>query len=187
MVFDFDILGDITKDGLQKIEVIAFIAPQVEIEKLQNIFSKSGFPLTGVSIIPFAFQNLLRAQLIESEVNNICSLYIGRDWSRIDIFSNQNLVLSRGIKAGINSMLEAIREEIEMTLGRDALGPPESGDSDLNQTEEEVAAYESGLTRKLFNGIEDSSFLSAEEVADLGLQPDEIFQMIQPAMDRLVR
>lgn len=187
MVFDFDILGDITKDGLQKIEVIAIIAPQVEIERLQNIFSKSGFPLTGVSIIPFAFQNLLRTQLIESEVNNICSLYIGRDWSRIDIFSNQNLVLSRGIKAGINSMLEAIREEIEMTLGRDALGVPETEEGDLKITEEETAAYESDLTRKIFNGIEDSSFLTAEEIADLGLQPDEIFQMIQPAMDRLVR
>ncbi len=187
MVFDFDILGDITKDGLQKIEVIAFIAPQIEVEKLQSIFSKSGFPLTGVSIIPFAFQNLLRTHLVESDVNNICSLYIGRDWSRIDIFSNQNLVLSRGIKAGINSMLEAIREEIETTLGKDALGAPETEEGDLETTEEEAAAYESDLTRKLFNGIEDSSFLSAEEIADLGLQPDEIFQMIQPAMDRLVR
>jgi len=187
MVFDFDILGDITKDGLQKIEVMAFVAPQIEVEKLQSIFSKSGFPLTGASIVPLTFQNLLRTQLIESEANNICSLYIGRDWSRIDIFSNQNLVLSRGIKAGINSMLEAIRAEIEATLGKDALGPPESGDNDLDQTEEEVAAYESDLTRKLFYGIEDSSFLSTQEVADLGLQPDEIFQMLEPAMDRLVR
>jgi len=187
MIFDFDILGEITKDGLQKIEVNAFIAPQIEIEKLQSIFSKSGFSLTGVSIIPFAFQNLLRTRLVESEINNVCSLYIGRDWSRIDIFSNQNLVLSRGIKAGINSMLEAIREEIEMTLGGNTMEAPESKEDDLEMTQEEVAAHESDLTRKLFNGIEDSSFLTTEEVADLGLQPDEIFVMIQPAMDRLVR
>ncbi len=187
MVFDFDILGDITRDGLQKIEVVAFIVPQIEVEKLQGLFSDSGFPLTGVSVIPLAFQNLLRTQLIDSEANNICNLYIGRNWSRIDIFSNQNLVLSRGIKAGINSMLEAIREEIETTLGKEALGAPETEEGDLETTEEKAAAYESELSRKLFNGIEDGSFLTAEEITDLGLQPDEIFRMIQPAMDRLVR
>ncbi len=181
MVFDFDVIGDVTKGDLQKIAVFAFIAPQIEVENLQSLFSKIGFPLTGVSIIPFAFQNLLRTQLFESEVNHICCLYIGRDLSRIDIFSNQNLVLTRDFKAGINSMLEAIREDLEMILVK------ETEEIVLEKAAEEAAASDSDLARKLFYGIEDSSSLAAEEVADLGLHPDQIFSMIQPAIDRLIR
>ena len=44
------------------------------------------------------------------------SLFIGNDFSRIDIYSKNNLVMTRGIKTGISSMMEAIDESIAETL-----------------------------------------------------------------------
>lgn len=188
MLFDFEVLGDTGKEGLPKLEVVAYTIPHKEIQDLQDIFSKSGLSLSGVSIVPFAFQNLLRSELISSVPKNVCSLFIGRDWSRIDIFSNHNLVLSRGIKAGLNSMLETIREEIDATLDQATLGITENEEEAQSDVlEEETAAVDTDLTRKLFYGIEDDSFLNDKEVAALGLKADEIFFMIQPALERLVR
>ena len=111
-LFDFEILGEITDDGVRRIEVICYSAPIREIQELKNIFERSGYPLTGISIVPFAVQNLLRTQWIDPGVKNLCNLFIGKDWSRIAVFSEGNLVLSRDIKAGIISMIETIREEV---------------------------------------------------------------------------
>lgn len=95
---------------------MAYTAVRTEINELKDLFNKAGFPLSGISIVPFAFQSLLRTGRIDSQQMHVASLYIGRDWSRIDIFSEGNLMLSRGIKAGVKTMLEALRTEIEGNL-----------------------------------------------------------------------
>ncbi len=84
--FDFEVLGDIQEGSSEKTEIMAYTAPTQEIKKLKDIFSKSGFPLAGISIVPFAFQNLLLNNWVGTDAKNVSSLYIGRDWSRIDIF-----------------------------------------------------------------------------------------------------
>jgi len=112
-IFDFDILGEVIEQGVPKIEVLAYTAPEHEIIELKNRFSNAGYPLTGISIAPFALQNLFKTGWIQTKEPNVSSLYIGRSWSRIDIFSGGDLVLSRGIKAGMKSMIESIRAEIE--------------------------------------------------------------------------
>jgi Tfp pilus assembly PilM family ATPase len=112
-IFDFELLGDVDDKGVTKTEVMAYSVPLQEVKDLKDQFAKAGFPLTGISIVPFAYQALLRAGRIEPNEGNVASLYIGRDWSRIDIFSKGTLMLSRGIKAGVKTMIEAIRKEIE--------------------------------------------------------------------------
>ena len=71
MIFDFEILGDIIEDGVNKIEVMAYVAPLQEVVQQRNLFSKVGFPLTGVSIVPFAVQNLLRTGIIDAGEKNV--------------------------------------------------------------------------------------------------------------------
>lgn len=186
-IFDFEVLGDINVDGIRKTEVLAYSAPKEEILRLENIFSKSGYPLTGMTIISFVLQNLLRSNWIDTEGKNLCNLYIGRDWSRIDIFSNGNLVLSRGIKAGIKSMVEAIRET--MYKG------PEEVSSDLMDTEsraesesvDEVSQYEAEQARKIFDSFINNSLAFLDEDEGINLKEEEIFKMIFPALERLVR
>ena len=114
-VFDFEILGETQEEQSVKIDVLAYTVPLNEVAVLKEMFARSGFPLSGISIVPFAFQTLLRTRRVEASDQFVASLYIGRDWSRIDIFSGGNLTLSRGIKAGVRSMMEAVKKETEIT------------------------------------------------------------------------
>ena len=114
-VFDFEILGEVQEEQAVKMDVLAYTVPLDEVVALKEMFAKAEFPLSGISIVPFAFQTLLRTRRVEASDRFVASLYIGRDWSRIDIFSGGNLTLSRGIKAGVRSMMEALKKETEST------------------------------------------------------------------------
>ena len=184
-IFDYEILNDIVEDGVPKTEVMAYSAPKREVDELKNIFSKSGYPLTGVSIIPFALQNLFKTEWL-SNGKNVCSLFVGSDWSRIAVYSSGNLVLSRGIKAGIQSMVEAIREEI---AGNHPGKPQPAVDDDhLPELESYDENYDSDTdpALKLLRGfIDDTLPLTAEEALDTNTEG--LFGTIQPALDRVIR
>ncbi|CAB5148072.1 hypothetical protein D3OALGB2SA_4632 [Olavius algarvensis associated proteobacterium Delta 3] len=150
------------------------------------MFSRSGFALTGISIVPFLLQNLLRNQWIPVESENVCSLYIGRDWSRIDIFSNHNLVLSRGIKAGMNSMVEAVRQHMsdELPLERDDAGQEESEPEMTGPDSSELEGLEKAR-RIFFSFIHHPSF--ANLAPERSFSDNDIYQMVLPALQRLIR
>ena len=136
------------------------------------------------SIVPFAFQTLLRSGRIRSHGAAISSLYIGRDWSRIDIFMNDSLVLSRGIKAGIRTMIEALQREIEGSWFELSLA--KSPTSDQNR----IRAIKMRLKQEL-EAAQNLFFapIHSAPAADktLAVKDERIFQMILPALERLVR
>jgi len=178
--FDFEVLGDIQEGSAQKTEVMAYTAPTQEIKKLKGVFSKSGFPLTGISIVPFAFQNLLLNNWVGTDAKNVSTLYIGRGWSRIDIFSNGYLVLSRGIKAGIKTMRATItgeKDENRMELSSKPAGPDE-----VKKTQ-----IDADRAQEIFFGFDQDSSLTDSSPAELKLEEKTIFTMILPALKRLVR
>jgi Tfp pilus assembly PilM family ATPase len=173
-------LGDIEEGSAQKIEVMAYTAPNQEIKKLKDIFSKSGFPLTGISIVPFALQNLLLNNCVGTDAKNVSSLYIGRDWSRIDIFSNGYLVLSRGIKAGIKTMRATItgeKDENRMELSSEPVDPDEAKKTQID----------ADRAQEIFFGFAQDSSPSDSRPAELKPEEKAIFKMILPALKRLVR
>ena len=186
-LFDFEIIGDVEEDDQHKIDVMAYTAPKSEIIDLRDLFSKVGFPLAGISIVPFAFQSLLRTGRVNTDELHISSLYIGRNWSRIDIFSAGNLVLSRGIKAGVKTMLEALRTEIEGNLFKLSIARSPTKD----------AARIHAIKKKLRNELEQAQQLFFGEGYDTdGELPEErqrllkenrLFKMILPALERLVQ
>jgi len=187
MVFDYEIIGDVVEDGINKIEVMAYIAPRQDIAQQKNLFEKIGFPLTGISIIPFALQNLFRTDVVDTLGKDICSLFIGRDWSRIVIYSNGNLVLSRGIKAGIRSMIEAVAQEIsksKMDMDQASVQPSESS---IFGIEEKGYILDIDEARKIFyDHISNVEPIRLEETGQIFKEHD-VFGMIQPALERLVK
>ncbi len=186
-LFDFELLGETEEDGKPKIDVMAYTAPQAEIKNLKDLFSKSGCPLTGISIVPFSFQSLLRSGRIETGEPHVSSLYIGRDWSRIDIFSEGNLMLSRGIKAGVTTMIEALRAEIEDNLFELSIAKSPSKDTARIRSIKKKLKYELDQAHRLFFGvIHDTPAQPMDERQRL-LKEDKIFKMISPAVERLVR
>jgi type IV pilus assembly protein PilM len=186
-VFDFEILGDIDDGGTIKTDVMAYTVPKQEVQTLKDLFVKAGFPLTGVSIVPYAFQTLLRTRRIETDEVNVSSLYIGRDWSRIDIFSDGNLMLSRGIKAGIRTMIEALRKGIEGN--RLELSLVKTDDADTRR----IRAVKSKLNldfekaQQHFFGLIHDETITIPDTREIAAREDNIFKMILPALERLVR
>jgi Tfp pilus assembly PilM family ATPase len=187
MLFDFEVLGEVEEDDKPKIDVMAYTAPKSEIKDLKDLFSKTGFPLTGISIVPFAYQNLMRTRRIKSDEAHISSLYIGRDWSRIDIFSEGSLVLSRGIKAGVKTMLEALRTEIEGNLFELSIARSPTKDTARIRAIKKKLKYELEQAHQLFFGESHDILSAAVEEKQRLLKEDRLFKMVLPALERLVQ
>jgi len=186
-IFDFMILGDISEKGLRKTEVIAYSVPKTEIKTHKDVFANCGFPLKGLSIVPFLLQNLLKTDWIKTEGENVCSLYVGRDWSRIDIFSKRNLVLSRGIKAGIHSMIEAVRQGMQYNAPASSGEWVELETSEASEQLFEEAEVDSGPAREVFFDFMHNRLPAAGDHAAHSFGEENIFKMIHPALERLVR
>jgi Tfp pilus assembly PilM family ATPase len=170
MIFDFELQGEIIEQGIPKLAVMVYTAPRQEIEDLKSIFARIGRPLTGISIVPFAVQNLFRTDWINAREETIACLFLGNDFSRIDLYAHGNLVMTRGIKAGNSSMIEALGEAYNDSIkGR---GAPS-------------LTFEQG--RKILFSLSPDSPPLLETDAGFSLEKDEIFAMIQPALERLVR
>ena len=187
-IFDFNILGEIAEDGDEKIEIMSYAAPKREISQLKHIFSKSGYPLTGISIVPFALQNLVRSQWIETDGENTCTLFIGSDWSRIAIFSKGNLVLSRDIKAGIRSMIASISEKADNGLPEQSVVTDDTdGTATMGVNLDDTTNIDEEQAQRLFFTITHDSLTLTDVESGLKYKADDIFKMILPALERVIR
>lgn len=173
-IFDFEIQEELIDQGVPKYAVMVYTAPRQEVEEIKRLFQRIGLSLSGISSTPFAIQNIFRTKWIEIPDEVIASLFIGNDFSRIDIFAKGNLVMTRGIKAGTNSMLEALSEAIQ-------------NEADATEISTDRLPISREQARKiLFSLSPDSPALTGQD-AGYGLKEDQIFDIILPALDRLVR
>lgn len=101
----------------------------------------------------------------------MASLFIGNDFSRIDIYAQGNLVMTRGIKAGISSMLESVLEGLNEKAAAAGAGEPLDKDK----------------ARKILFSLSPDSPPLVEGDAGYGLMEEEIWEMILSALERLVR
>ena len=161
---DYEVREEVLAGGSAKLSVMAYISPKSETAALNSLFSSLGLSLAGITIQPFAVQNLLRSGNTLS-ADTTAFLFIGRDSSRIDIYSRGNLTMTRGIKAGTGSMAEALSEG--------------AGESHRD------CSYEDAV--KIINGLspDASNVQVASAVNDLS--EEQIFGLITPALDRIVR
>ena len=186
-IFNFEILGDFEEGGTNKTDVMAYTAPLEEVKALKELFANTGYPLTGISIVPYSFQTLLRTRRIDTDEKNVSSLYIGRDWSRIDIFSDGNMMLSRGIKAGIRTMIEALRKGIEGSQLELSLVKSPNDDTRRIRAVKRKLNLDFEKAQQHFFGLIHDSSTSIPETEEIAAREDSIFKMILPALERLVR
>ncbi|MDJ0782700.1 MAG: hypothetical protein QNJ22_12055 [Desulfosarcinaceae bacterium] len=184
-LLDFEVLDDVLDAGVQKTEVMTYTAPRAEVEQMTATFRKAGYPLKGLSIVPFAVQNLLRTGILPTQGRDICNLFIGRDWSRIAIYANGNLILARGIKAGMRSMVEGLQQgiasgELPPELVAAAVASAGDGELPFGPTENVHQAQAQKLLSAYARG-ELTHRQAAPQAAD------QILTLIQPALERLLR
>lgn len=176
-IFDFQLQGETIDQGISKWAVMYYRAPKNIIEETKKIFSNAGWPLTGLSIAPVALQNIFR---IESPAGDgggpVAHLFIGNNSSRIDIFSAGNLVMTREIKAGINSMVECLLDGVCHLPQADNKGEArQQSQIDLERA------------RKVLSSLSPDTAPLEPNDADYGLQQQEIWQNILSSLERLVR
>lgn len=176
-ILDYEVLEEIVDQGNPKWFIMAYTAPIREVEEIKSLFSKVGLPLTGISIVPFAVQNIFRTGWIPKSTGTAAYLFIGNDFSRIDIYTKGNLIMTRGIKAGINSMVESLLEVLQSQDHEKSTLPGE----------ENTPAIDVEQARNvLFSLSPDSEALAAGD-AGYSLTEEEKFRIILPALERLVR
>jgi Tfp pilus assembly PilM family ATPase len=169
-LLDFETQGEVIEQGITKLAVMVYTAPRQEIEDLKTLFSRIGRPLTGISIVPFSVQNLFRTAWIPTNEGTMANLFIGNDFSRINIFSADNLVMTRAIKAGLSSMVEALVDRFNERK------PPAKAPA---------LTIEQG--RKIILSLSPDSPPLQETDAGFDLKKEEVFEMLQPALERLAR
>ncbi|HDQ04166.1 MAG TPA: hypothetical protein ENN23_06305 [Deltaproteobacteria bacterium] len=166
-IFDYELQGEVTDQGLPKYLVMVYTAPRSQVENVKKIFAEIGVPLDGITIAPFVLQNIFRSRWFLPEEETYASLFIGNDFSRIDIYKKDNLTMTRGIKTGTSSMVEAIVDFFSEKTGHTTI-----------QTHE--------AKKILFSLGPDSEKLDSSD-AGYGLREDEILEIIFPVWERLAR
>jgi type IV pilus assembly protein PilM len=175
-VFDFEIRGEIIEQGVSKWLTMVYTAPKEEVDEIKGLFSQIGLPLTGISITPFAIQNIFKAGLVPSAVEGtVAGLFIGNDFSRIDIYAKGKLFMTRGIKAGINSMVETLMERLMETKHESSETAGMKSQINVEQAK-----------KILFSLSSDSPPLTEKDVG-FNLKDEEKFEFILPALERIVR
>lgn len=169
VIFDFDVQGEVIDQGIPKIAVLFYTALRYEVNALRDLFAGIGWPLTGISLVPFAVQNHFRTGWIPAGEGSLAHLFIGNDFSRIDVYAAGNLVMTRGIKAGNTSMVEALVEEY----------------NDSKSPEADPLTLETGRNI-LFSLSPDSPPLRETDIG-FDLAKEKAFEMVQPALGRLVQ
>ncbi|MBU2481207.1 MAG: hypothetical protein KJ760_08970 [Proteobacteria bacterium] len=108
-IFDYQIKGDIQVDGIKKKKVVAFSAEKDQISLLISLFSKAGFPLAGITALPFAFCNFFSNGIIPNKAPVVLT-NVSRYYSNILCLSPTGVLLVRNIKTGALSLIEDLIE-----------------------------------------------------------------------------
>jgi Tfp pilus assembly PilM family ATPase len=167
VVFDYEMQGEVNDQGIPKHFVMVYTAPRAEVAKVKNIFSSIGINLAGITTPSFAIQNIFRTEWIAVGESTFASIFIGDDFSRIDIYRKSNLVMTRGIKTGISSMMEAIDESIAETQ------------PDQRVDKESV--------KKILNDLSADPEKWLKDEDGINWTESGILEMITPALERLIR
>lgn len=186
-ILDFEIIGNVFDQGVEKIAVTVYTAPESDVRQIEELFDKSGYPLAGISIGPFATQNLFRTGWVTMPESTVASLYVGRGWSRIDVFSSGNLVLARGIKAGMNSMMECILEDMNDRRDEITIELVDEGDEVVPVSRERDASLQQEDARRILLKLTPNPEPLSAEAPGYDLSEEECVQMILPAVERLAR
>lgn len=167
-IYDFELRGEIVEQGNPKYAVMFYTAFKTEVDKIKSYFAEAGINLAGITIVPFAIQNIFRSKWIPSGNEIFSILFIGENYSRIDVYNNENLIMTRGIKTGSgSSMVEAIISSV------------------LEKTGSLKLDYDEARNILLSIGAESERLKDADPRKNFS--KEEILKMISPVWERLAR
>ena len=165
---DYEVRGQINDSGNEKLDVMCYSAPLAAVTGTRKLFSKIGVPLAGVSIVPFAVQNIFLNDVMPLPEKQTACLFIGKNYSRIDLYTKKKLTMTRDIKAGINSIVETLMEDMNSLTGEGR---------EVSQDEARQILFAFAQTTD--NPVVLANGLSAER--------EKVDSIVVPVMDRIAR
>lgn len=183
-VIDFQIEGEVLDKGASKLAATMAAAPRAQVEDVKSLFQKAGFPLAGLTIEPFALQNLFEAGWIKPTEQTVAILHVGRKRSRIDIFEGKRLLFTRAIMAGMNSMLEALLSELEQAQEEPSLALETEP---APEADKETSSAQLAQAERVLRSLGGRDADSQRTLDAAGLTREGVLLMIEPALDRLAR
>jgi len=115
-IFDYDFIGNTQINGIKKKNLVAFTGEKKQIKSLQHLFSTAGYPLTGITAIPFALQNFISTGIVPADSSPIVMVNIAKYYSEITCLSQKGVFLTRIIRTGSYSLAEELIESKEITI-----------------------------------------------------------------------
>jgi type IV pilus assembly protein PilM len=193
-IYDFEVLGEVDDKGTPKLNITAYTVPVEAVHSVRRLFNQAGISLTGVTIVPFCLQNIFRTGWLGTE-QRVAHVFIGTDWSRIDIYSQGNLAFTREIKTGTNSMVQALAESLQPDLKEtDAQASELTGlamypepDENSGQEEDKAPDETNGPNGLSMEAKARHMLLHMASHPQDRESAQKIMTVIQPAVDRLVR
>jgi Tfp pilus assembly PilM family ATPase len=113
VVFDFERRGEVSEKGAERLGALAYTAEREGMRSIRESFARAGYPLTGLTTEPFAHQNLFRRRMMPKTGGATAVLYVGQNWSRLEIGAGGNLIFVRVIKTSMAGMEQAVLDALE--------------------------------------------------------------------------
>ncbi len=185
VIVDFFVHGPVMDKGIEKIGAVVYSVRRDNVENLKALFERIGLHLNGITLSPFAIQNLFLSRWLEIEHETIAYLYVGNDHSRIDVFKDGRLVFTRGFKTATNSIIESIAESYKEKAK--AIQGAESEEDieilDLGSMQDDN--MEMDEAKKILFSLIDPEY---KKIAlQRGYSEDEIFDISIESLERIIR
>lgn len=161
-LFDYEVEEEVQVEGAARLSVTGYTIPRREVEDVRELFQRTGFPLAGVTFPVFAARNLFRTGWVPTLGRTVVYFFLGTDYSRGSIFKEGRFILTRGIKSGLQSLLDSLTA---------AAGVPLTAEQ----------------AHKLLFSISSGFPSLTDEEPGYRMTREEIGQALLPALDRLVR
>jgi hypothetical protein len=113
-IFDFEMLEEITVDGVKKKKTVVFSGAKDHIRALEQTFNRAGYPLTGITAVPFAMQNFVRTGRMDPDAPYFAITHISPETSEIYCLSRSGVLLVRSLRTGALNLIEELDENPEM-------------------------------------------------------------------------
>jgi len=110
-IFDFIVDGEVEEDGVRKMSVTAHMAMRSEVEACRAAFESAGFPPSGITLPFFAYMNLFRAAWVAGMEPVSVFMDVGSDSTQVAVVADKKIQIVRSIKAGSDSLFDAIRSD----------------------------------------------------------------------------
>ncbi len=153
-LLDFEILGEVTEEGVRKYKLLVATSPKETVEKFLSLLGSAGIKPTSFVTVPLALQRVIeKAGPKKDQIQ--AALDIGENFTELVIFSGKELVFSRKIPVAGKDFTKSLTNVLVSDMGKIALSIDEA-----EKVKREVGIPQEGESKIIDGKISTTQILS---------------------------